>query len=270
MVAENFILQTWNEQLIIFLHNFRIVRQKPTKKTVHDLRVSVKRIRSLLRLREKITGETWKEQFAPVKALFILSGKQRDFEMSLFILSKFHRKENLASPLFKNYLQKNKAMTRQWTKKAAMEFNDDPLQLLTSSMNSSLSALTNEELIMKIKKITEDALKTVGLLASDLNKNAHEIRKLLKDIYYWLIVCPYNPVNDYIEIKSLDKILHNLGERQDNFIFHKKLKYFKKEYLVKKSKEAETVKLLEKEASEVQNELLSQVSKNLCSIFNMK
>lgn len=270
MVAENFILETWNEQRIVFLNNLRIIRQKPTKISVHDLRVSVKKMRSFLRLREKITGEPWKEKFAPVKNLFMLSGKQRDFEMSLSSLSKYLRKENLALPSFKNYLQLNKLMTRKWTRKATLEFNENPLQLLTENINSSLGDLTNEDLIIKIKKLAEEALKTVGQLANDLNKNAHEIRKLLKDIYYWLIVCPHNPVNDYIEIKLLDKILHNLGEWQDNFIFHKKLKYFRNEYLLKNTKEAETAKIIEKKTSEVRNELLNKASKVLRSIFNEK
>lgn len=270
MAPENFILETWNEQQLVFSNNLRIIRQKPTKKSVHDLRVSIKKIRSYLRLRVEITGELWKEQFAPVKNLFTTSGILRDFEMSLPLLLKYHQKENLSLPSFTKYLQLNKSLTQKWTKKATLEFYEDQLQLLTNSMYSSSAALTNEELIIKIKELAEGVLKKITLLVNDLNKNAHEIRKLLKDLYYWLIVCPNNPVSDLVEIKFLDKILHYLGEWQDNFIFHKKLKYFRNEYLLKKSKEAETAKIIEKKTYEIRSELLSKVTKALHSIINEK
>jgi len=270
MSTENFILLNWDEQLKNFNTNLLIIRQRPIKKSVHDLRVAVKKMRSFLRLKEEITGDAWEEQFSPVKTLFKTSGKQRDFEMSLSLLLKYQKKENLSLPSFKKFLQVNKSLTQQWTKKAALKFNDSQLLPGTNSIHSSLAALSNEELINKIKLLAQNVIKNVNRLTKDINKNAHEIRKRLKYLYYWLTICPYNPVNDLIEIKLLDKILQNLGDWQDNFIFSKKIKHFRKEWLVKKSIEAKTAEMLEKKISNKKDELLNKAIRALQNSFEKK
>lgn len=245
MSAGNFISESWKEQEKCFFENLGIIRQRPTKKSVHDLRVSVKKIRSFLRLQEKITGEKWQEEFEPVKILFKISGKQRDFEMSLTLLSKYQRKGNQSLPTFKKFLQLNKSFTLQNTKKAIFDFHDKELSHFTNNSYESLALFTNDELIRNIKKYTALVFDKAVDYTKDINENAHEIRKLLKDIYYWLIICPSNPAQNLIEIKQLTKILQHLGDWQDNFIFHKKLKYFRKEYLVNNTSEAEAVAGLE-------------------------
>lgn len=251
---------------MIFANNLAIIRKKPTKDAVHDLRVSVKKIRSYLRLQQKITGEGWIEQFAPIKLLFSTLGKLRDFEMSLLLLKKYQRKEEVSLPDFKQYLQVNRSLTRQWTKEAVKNFNTDELDSVFK-LNKSLSPFTNEELESKIKQYSTETLDTVIVLASNFKKEAHEIRKQLKDVYYWLIICPNNLVGKFIEIKDLDNILSALGEWQDNFIFHEKLKYFRKELLSKKSNEAEIAETIEKEINKKKDELLNKAIHVFQSFF---
>jgi CHAD domain-containing protein len=86
----------------------------------------------------------------------------------------------------------------------------------------------------------------------------HEIRKLLKDVYYWMKICPEEQGNAVIKIKSLDKMLNNLGSWQDHFIFREKLKYFRNEYLPKGSAELEGIKALEEKSALEQDVLLAK------------
>jgi len=269
MSSENFILKAWNEQRYVFLTNLHAIQKRPVKNAIHDLRVSIKKIRSYLRLKENMNVEPWIESFTPVKFFFKTSGIQRDFEMSYFLLSTYLRNENLELPAFKKYLQLNKSMTRQWTKKSALEFNEEIMQILNEKIHSLFAEYSDEILVLKIKEITDELLQKTNILATNLKKNVHEIRKKLKDVYYWLIIIPNNE-NYKSLINFLEKTLHVLGNWQDNFVFLKKIKSFRKNYLINNSIESETVKILETEIRKRKTELLNKVKKNLESRFKHK
>lgn len=259
MGEDLFILKSWDEQVLVFTNNLQIIRNRPTKKAVHDIRVSVKKIRAYLRLRQEITGEKWNEQFAGTKILFQTLGKQRDLEMTLALLSKYHRKENTSLIHFKKFLQLNCRLARQWSKRATAEYKEEELQNLTNSFYTSFSPVANEELINRIREMAEKTLKKLSKLLGSFKKNVHEIRKLLKDLYYWLKACPENPVENLIRLKVLENILRNLGKWQDYFIFLRKLKDFKKEFLVKGSEEFTMTTNCEETMKTLQDELLSKI-----------
>lgn len=268
MIAENFIWKSWNEQVLIFIQNLQSIRIKPTRKAVHDLRVAVKKIRSYLRLRNLITGEAWKKEFSPVKTIFSISGKQRDFEMSLSLLSKYQRTEKLMLPLFKKFLQINKSFTHQWTKKAMLDFHLEEFQSYSTGVSSSLSLISNTVWSEEIKNYTDEIINKAEQQVKDMDENAHEIRKEFKDLYYWLMVSTPNPAKSLVEINRLEKLLKYLGHWQDDFIFLNKLKKFRKEFLLKNSEEVEAAKLLEMKIRESKNVLLNKAKKILKAIKN--
>src|SRR5262245_16314892 len=105
MADDLFIIKSWNEQLLVFANNLQIIRNKPTKTAIHDIRVAVKKLRAYLRLRQEVAGEKWNDQFTRTRILFQTLGKQRDLEMSLSLLGKYHRKEGIVLVHFKKYLQ---------------------------------------------------------------------------------------------------------------------------------------------------------------------
>jgi hypothetical protein len=95
-------------------------------------------------------------------------------------------------------------------------------------------------------------------LHKDFSENAHEIRKLLKQIYYWVKYCMGKPVLSNKEIKVLDKALTCLGDAQDYLVLHHKLKDYRKEYLVKTTEDHESAKQLEKICKNAEEELLKE------------
>ena len=259
MSEDLFILKSWDEQIIVFNNNLQTIRHRPAKKSVHDIRVAVKKIRSYLKLRQEFLGENWNEQFSNMKILFQTLGRQRDIEMSLSLLAKYQRKETVLLVHFKKFLQMNCRLTRKWSRQAAANFKDEQLQVLSSVMYESLTALSEEQVINKIREMTIAILKKVRKLSSNFKKNIHAIRKLLKDLYYWLKACPENPVSDLFQIKLLEKILGDLGSWQDYFIFLNKLKDFRKKLSVKGTNEFEMIKSCEEKTKKSQNELLYKI-----------
>lgn len=258
MTTDNFILQNWQLQQKIFTENIIIIRRRPTKDSVHDLRVAVKRMRSYLRLKQKITGENWKEQFAGTTLLFKSLGRLRDFDMSLTLLRRYQNKEQPQLSAFQKYLYANRNLTRRWAKEAAAKFNEEELNYFTEQFISSFAAFTDAELGDKTVEAARGNLNKTNQLARHFQKNVHEIRKLLKDVYYWMKICPEEQSNGVIKIKSLDKMLNNLGSWQDYFIFQEKLKYFRKEYLPKGSAEILLIKTMEEKSALEQDVLLAK------------
>ena len=259
MAEDLFILKSWNEQIDIFNDNLQVIRHKPTKKSVHDIRVSVKKLRSYLRLRDELTSEKWTDEFNSIKIFFQTLAKERDFEMAVSLLYSYQRREKETLQHFKKFLQTSGRLTRRWSRQAALDFNNEQLQILTNSFHLSLSALSDEQIINKIKELAIKILKKVKKLASSFKKNIHEIRKLLKDLYYWLKACPENPISDTLKLKLLEKILDDMGRWQDYFIFLNKLKDFKKEFSVKGSNEFDVIKTCEEKIKKIQNELLNKI-----------
>ena len=261
MSEENLILKNWIQQKDIFIKNLNISRKFPTKNSVHDLRVAVKKMRSYLRFNEEFSKEKWKELFAEIKELYSSFGKLRDFDISLQLCRKYEKQLDISLPAFRQYLSTNKTLTKRWTKEAAIKFNE---QAPVFEFRFDLfEKLTITQITEKIVDLSNEKIKTVNQLKKHFHKNAHEIRKKLKDVFYWLKMCPQDLIERYIKIDHIDSILKDLGDWQDQSIFKQKLKRYTKEFAPKEEKEL--IRQFENEINNVQEDLLSSAHQNLVS-----
>jgi len=258
-VAEtNLILKNWLQQEKIFNTNLVLSRKRPTKISVHDLRVSVKKMRSYLRLKEELTKEEWKGSFSKISALFKSFGRLRDYDMSLILIRKLERKELLSFIFFKEYLSVNRSLSRKWAKQYALKFNEYEPGVFNQQFISL--AGSKEEISEKIVELSALKIKKVKTLAKHFHKNAHEIRKQLKDLYYWLKISPKDFAERFINMKALDRILTYLGNWQDHVILKKKIKQYIQD-LPKRNEEKVMLKNLEKKLVPTQKEILDRAIK---------
>src|SRR5688572_1104150 len=265
MASNNLILKNWLLQEQNFNDNLILSRKRPTKISVHDIRVAVKKLRSYLRLKEEITGAKWKESFLKISALFKSFGRLRDYDMSLILMRKLERKELLSFIFFKEYLSVNRSLTRKWAKQDALKFNDQESDVFNQQFNFLQSS--DEEVCEKIIQLSALKIKKVKTLAKHFQKNAHEIRKQLKDVYYWLKICPKDP--GFINIRVLHRILSYLGNWQDHFILKKKIKQYIQD-LPKRNEEKVMLKNFEKKLVHSQKEVLDRAIKKWDEIKNKK
>ncbi|HEY5968646.1 MAG TPA: CHAD domain-containing protein [Chitinophagaceae bacterium] len=265
MASNNLILKNWLLQEQNFNDNLILSRKRPTKISVHDIRVAVKKLRSYLRLKEEITGDKWKESFLKISALFKSFGRLRDYDMSLILMRKLERKELLSFIFFKEYLSVNRSLTRKWAKQDALKFNDQEPDVFNQQFNFLQSS--DEEVCEKIIQLSALKIKKVKTLAKHFQKNAHEIRKQLKDVYYWLKICPKDP--GFINIRVLHRILSYLGNWQDHFILKKKIKQYIQD-LPKRNEEKVMLKNFEKKLVHSQKEVLDRAIKKWDEIKNKK
>jgi CHAD domain-containing protein len=267
MEGNNLILKNWLLQEKVFNENLILSRKRPTKISIHDLRVAVKKMRSYLRLKQQFTGEEWKGPFSKISALFKSFGRLRDYDMSLTLIRKFERKEFLSFVFFKEYLSVNRSLTRKWAKQAAIRFNEHEPDIFTEQFK--LIAGSNAEISERIIQLSTLKIKKVKSLAKHFHKNAHEIRKQLKDLYYWLKICPKGLAESFTNMKVLDRTLNYLGSFQDHFILKKKIKQYIKD-LPKRNEEKEILKSLDKKLETAQKEILNRAIKKWEEIGNKK
>ena len=267
MEGSNLIVKNWLQQEKVFNANLILSRKRPTKVSVHDLRVAVKKKRSYLRLKQQFTGEEWKESFSKIAALFKSFGRLRDYDMSLTLIRKFERKEFLSFIFFKEYLSVNRSLTRKWAKQGAIKFYEHDPDVFTEQFK--LIAGSNTEISERIIELSLLKIKKVKNLAKHFHKNAHEIRKQLKDVYYWLKICPKVLAESFINMKVLDGTLNYLGGFQDHFILKKKIKQYIKD-LPKKNEEREMLTSCDKKLETAQKEILNKAFKKWEELGNKK
>jgi CHAD domain-containing protein len=267
MEGSNIILKNWLQQENVFNDNLILSRKRPTKITVHDLRVAVKKMRSYLRLKQQITSEGWKGSFSKISALFKSFGRLRDYDMSLTLIRKLERKEFLSFIFFKEYLSVNRSLSRKWAKQDAFKFNEQEPDVFNEQFK--LLPGTDTEICEKIIQLSIQKIKKVKALSKHIQKNAHEIRKQLKDVYYWLKICPKDLAESFINMKVLDRILNYLGNWQDHLILKKKINQYIKD-LPKKNEEKENLKSFEKKLVAAQQEILDKAKKKWEELENKK
>ena len=260
MEDENLIVENWQQQVKIFTQNLTICRKRPTGDSVHDLRVAIKRMRSYLLLKQRLNGDKWEDQFSNTSALFKSFGRLRDFDMSLTLTRQYGHKELSSFILFKQYLSTNRNLARHLAKQVAIKYNEHDLNSPDEQFRLSGIEIQNEKVCEKIIQLSREKIEKVRSLNDHFEENAHEIRKVLKIVYYWLKICPEEVANNIINLKELDKVLNNLGNWQDHFIFRKKINRFMKEQSVE-NEEKEKLKELKKQLAMEQKKLLDKAKK---------
>lgn len=253
MRHSNFILLYWRKEQKEFNKNFRILRHGPDKKAVHDLRVAIKKLRACLKLYAIITNKKdWQSLFIETKKLFSVLGKERDVEICLELVNEDEKENESGYSNAKSYLRSMLLTMQSWTQQALKNYSKTELANLTLLLSQGANKPSKESLIEKTIEAINDNLQQI----KNFYKKPHKIRKLLKDVYYWLKMLPKNTVADDTLEKELEKILDDFGNWQNDEVFLSKVKHFRKDNLPDVFKEYDSLKTLEKNAEEGKEKLL--------------
>lgn len=263
-----FILQEWKKQQQVFLKNLEILRLHNQTAATHDLRVAVKKLRSYLKLLSILSPKNdYKAKFEKTEYLFSILGKLRDIEIGLSLLEAFEKENKIVYTAFKNQLQfaRQQALARV---KTAVK-NDDTKELanLTEQIEAGLKNIDASKITDKTKTIVEKELATVIRLAVHLSRQAHRIRKLLKDIFYWASPGAKDaPLLDTETIKKCKKIMELLGDWQDHEMLLRKLKHFRKDFVPDANHEYTLLKILERNIEDKMEAILKDADKSIRNI----
>ncbi len=256
MRHSNFILIYWKKEQKVFNKNFEVLSNGTDKKAVHDTRVAIKKLRACLKLYAIITEKKdWQNLFTETKILFAVLGKERDVEICLELLIDDEKESKQDYTNIKIYLQSILQTMQEWSLHALKTYHKMELAELTSLLSEGADTVTKEWLIEKTIEVINNHLKQV----KDYYKQPHKIRKILKDVYYWLKMLPKNVFADDSPEKKLEGILDDFGNWQNDEMLLTRIKHFRKDNLPGSFGEYDSLKTLEKKVEERKEKLLKDV-----------
>lgn len=245
MPAGLFILRHWKKQVQVFQQNLALVKKQKQTEAVHDLRVAVKKMRSYLKLLNIARQDNYSLAFDGTEKLFSVMGKYRDIEMGLYLLGHFEKENNTCYKVFNDYLAIALLQQSKWLQVAILEYDESELTGLTCQLEEDLKDEDREGLMHQFKVVIEKEFKKALRHVNHFNRDTHQIRKIFKDIFYWVEIAPVNMLMEAGQVKKIKKILNNLGDWQDHEMLHQKIKHFRKDFVPDARDEYQTLKDLE-------------------------
>ncbi|MES1197971.1 MAG: CHAD domain-containing protein [Chitinophagaceae bacterium] len=260
MSSSNLILTHWRKELKVFNKNFEILRKGSDKEAVHDLRVAIKKLRSYLKLFVFITEKKeWKYLFPETIRLFRILGKERDIELCLELILAYKKEE--ARNIFRHfikYMRRQLLYTKGWSKEAVKSYPENELTKISLIMKNDSLLVDGNQLIKKIIDVINTQLQQI----KKYYKRPHKIRKLLKDVYYWIKLLPGGAISDSTIEKKLNEMLDDFGIYQDEEMLLSKTRHYRKDYIPRPITEYKAIQLFEKKISNKKEKLLKEVLSN--------
>ncbi|MBL7725081.1 MAG: CHAD domain-containing protein [Chitinophagaceae bacterium] len=255
MDAVNPIPVQWKKEQKVFEKNLAILRQKLNKEAIHDLRVAIKKLRAyfelylLLKKKEDLASVSLDESLHSTEELFNTTGRQRDVEICLEIITELKKNPAISINQLSLYLQAILKITKAWTNQEIHRYKNKELRKIAFLFKQELEFSISIELEQMIKRAIDEK---IGMIRTYFKK-PHLMRKNLKSVYYWL-----NLINQSEKYQPplLHSILDDLGSWQDHDVLLVKMKHFRKDYLPKSFDEHAVLKELEKNILEKKSNLL--------------
>lgn|GEM_PF-878882 len=259
MAGQNILYRQWLWQCGFFWRQIKLLKKKPDSEALHDARVSVKKIRSYLLAARLITETKGLEKSLPETLhLFRIMGKHRDIEISLELITKL-KKNKVASPEFERHLHTALSDAAEWMQVALTRYNGSEFRLAKTKMRKQIASLDEEQVAEQLRRIIILKLDRVNNLVKDFNTWFHEIRKRLKEVYYWEKLYPGGLVLAAAQTKQLNTILDKLGNLQDHAMLLEKLRSYRKLYLPRKTTMYAEAKKSEQVVKKVIDKTLSEL-----------
>ena len=247
MAATFFILLHWRRQQRAFLQNLVQLNKQQDPKVVHDLRVSIKKLRSYLKLLAILLNKTYnKPGFEKTEQLFSVLGKYRDIEMALLLLQSFEKENKIIYTAFRFQLKLALQTAEIWAQNALNKYDEKELPDLTRKLVQDLKEKGKNDLSGKAIIVLNKEFNKLKRIARHFSNQPHEVRKMLKNIFYWLSIFPRDILLNSSQVRKLRKSLNYLGDWQDHEMLYQKIKHFRKDFVPDSREEYLLLKELEK------------------------
>jgi CHAD domain-containing protein len=261
MGGDNPILKHWQTELQVFSNNFSLLQKNVSEDAVHDLRVAIKKLRSYFKLYVALSGKEFdKTLFASTGELFSLLGKQRNVEITRKLLLSLARiKRESLSPVLV-YLQLIQDQVAEYCRRSIRHYKKEELVELTARLEKGLENFSLEEILDGTRKLIASSTDNIKGHLNHFDQESHLVRKDLKDIFYRAKIFGKEDLLSKEKLKTIDKILDNLGNIQDHEMMIKNLKGFRKTILSKRVDEYSFIKKIEDKAKKRKKSLLHKAN----------
>jgi CHAD domain-containing protein len=232
--GHNLAIYTFLEtQLQLFKGHFLITQASMDEEAIHQMRVAIKRIRTIQKLKKHIHFPTIidSEQYKTIKSIFAHSGNLRDLQIQQNLLSSYSKTLKFGFPELSNHLNtREKELTEKLNQTISetdfSKFLEIPEPEESMEEISDKSNLETESLDFLHKKINN-----IHKLIFTLDKDVyvHDLRKQVKQLFFILQFLknqfPESVVNNY-DLKTLKVVGEKIGDWNDRDVFKVMLEHF--------------------------------------------
>jgi CHAD domain-containing protein len=219
------IYQFLDEQMLLFRDLLLQIDASMEEETIHRLRVSVKKIRTIQKLKKYINFPKIidKRQYKAIREIFALSGQMRDLQIQQNLLRGYTKSLKFSFPELSQHLtQKEQLFADDLHQKITQMVVEDFGELLQTA------AIEGENQLPDIQKesisFLELKINTINKLLFTLDRDdyVHDLRKELKQLFFVLQFLkqhfPDNHLSD-LKLKNLRKITERIGHWNDRDVF---------------------------------------------------
>jgi CHAD domain-containing protein len=243
MSNEHLIATHWATEKKKFDVNLSIIQQQVETNAIHDIRVSIKKLRAFWELSTLLHKEPpGNYNLNKTEQLFDVLGKHRDIHISIELLLEDEKDTSCSYSELRQYLQLLLTRTQAWVTQSVNGYDGEELPRILIFFNNNNDFDDGKEMVQHIRNIINSRLAAMR----DFFKQPHKVRQNLKAVYYWAALLPQGSHGETIDTKMLHHILDELGDWQDNEMFMARIKHFRRYCLPKSFGEASLIKALEK------------------------
>ena len=253
-------------------HYLALCIEEPEHEMVHQLRVSIKRLKAVLHFTGQVTGNDKigaKKQIKSLRKLFKVAGNLRDLQVQQKLIPEYEAKLNSEFGLYLSYLEKiEKQSVRNFCLFIA---NSKPIHKLTSGrelIETSLASLTPDEIRLRAGQLLSSRCSILRqmLIARPDDKQLHEMRTIIKQMRYIMSVMRKSApdaVEHLVSLAGLTEAEVLLGKWHDVVIGIEFLKDFRDTTDFKDKSDARKYGILAETLEKERVKLRKQIGKSL-------
>ncbi|MCF8233571.1 MAG: CHAD domain-containing protein [Bacteroidales bacterium] len=215
--------QFFDKQKKIFEEHLGLVKKSDNAELIHQLRLSVKRIRALFTFLQFLTGKPskGKKDIKALKVVYKPAGRIRDVQVHLGLLDSYEKRLQFEFTDYRSYLGMLEKQHHKDLKQSMKGFSAKPFEKLHTKTYKIIDQFSDEEIIKNAGKMLDEKFELISNLnkiPTDKEKNLHEIRRILKEIRYLLNIFNGNiPESKRLKVSlsRLKQIEQTLGKWHD-------------------------------------------------------
>ena len=261
---ENYILSYFNEREKEFLRRFENLKTNQEVEDIHQLRVEVKKIRSILQLLDHFPDNTLdsKAYHKMLRRLFRPAGRLREAQMNL---EQLDNHEQILLTGYRRYLQERISKQTEKLNKAITVFDQNSFLEFNKQIRSRIGLFNTDAVRNYMEQFMQKQLDLINRLnqKKQKKKQIHKIRKHLKALGYVLNIAIGGDYNG--DLKNLQVLVKEtetlIGTWHDMEMLSRSLKKFTVRPAA--SDELHDINTLILKLQPEQTEILDLIRKNL-------
>ncbi|MEZ5022063.1 MAG: CHAD domain-containing protein [Chitinophagales bacterium] len=206
------IIKYYKNQILLFDFYFERTLKSKSKEDLHQMRVSIKRLKAIWSMMEMATSGKWqkKQHYKLFDKLFDAAGKVRELEVNSELIEKYNS-SYLDS--YNKYLQNTQEGLNRELFVRMQSFDHKNFEALNNKLLQKMKGLSYKVVLKESARYIQKEVKKVLKLNDELpnNRKLHKIRIHLKAANEILTII--NELNTRVSLKKLQTNIKSLNER---------------------------------------------------------